>query len=416
MSSSDLDTDDFLSIAVALEEKKRKKRSKWSKSWLLKRNDFSHTNLLEELRLKEPQDWFNYLRMDEDTFLELLSMVTPIIEKKDTKLREAISPHQRLAATLRFLATGKSYEDLKFSTCISPQALGHIIPETSDAIYRVLKPHYLKFPSSVAEWKAIAQQFENKWQFPNCCGALDGKHISITPPHDSGSYYWNYKGFNSVVLLALANANYEFIMCDVGTNGRISDGGVLENTKFGDLLSEGKLNLPEPAKPENSSRILPYVFIGDEAFALRKHFLKPYSSKDLTKERRLFNYRLSRGRRIIENVFGIMTSRFRIFSSPINLKIANIEKVVLACCVLHNFLRRKCSASYLPPENVSNDIGLGIENLTIPDVMLGDVALQPLERTHTRNPPQEAKEVRNQFMAYFMEEGAVPWQDKSVGN
>ncbi|XP_068205480.1 uncharacterized protein [Palaemon carinicauda] len=301
----------------------------------------------------------------------------------------------------------------------------------------------LLFPSSVAELKAIAQQFENKWQFPNCSGALDGKHISIkadshdpfsfrqagwwltavemlcihtrrslsdyqratplnrrracrkengscesalTPPHDSGSYYWNYKGFNSVVLLALANANYEFIMCDVGTNGRISDGGVLENTKFGDLLSEGKLNLPEPAKPENSSRILPYVFIGDEAFALRKHFLKPYSSKDLTKERRVFNYRLSRGRRIIENVFGIMTSRFRIFSSPINLKIANIEKVVLACCVLHNFLRRKCGASYLPPENVSNDIGLGIENLTIPHVMLGDVALQPLERTHTRNP------------------------------
>ena len=212
------------------------------------------------------------------------------------------------------------------------------------------------------------------------------------------------------MLLALANANYEFIMCDVGTNGRLSDGGVLENTKFGELLSEEKLDLPEPAKPENSNRVLPYVFIGDEAFALRKDFLKPYSSKDLTVERRIFNYRLSRARRIIENVFGIMASRFRIFSSPINLKIANIGKVVLACCVLHNYLRRQCSASYLPPGNVCN------ENPTIPDAMHGDVELQSLERTRNRNPPQEAKEVRNQFTAYFTEEGAVAWQDKSVGN
>ena len=144
MSSSELDTDDILSIAVAVDDKQRKKRSKWSKSWLLKRNEFSHSNLLQELRLNEPQDWFNYLRMNEETFLELLSMVTPLIEKKDTTLRNAITPHQRLAATLRFLASGKSYEDLKFSTCISPQALGHIIPETCDAIYRVLKSKYLK--------------------------------------------------------------------------------------------------------------------------------------------------------------------------------------------------------------------------------------------------------------------------------
>lgn len=59
-------------------------------------------------------------------------------------LRPSISPHERLTATLRFLATGRSYEDLKFSTLISPQALGQIIPETCQAIYSVLKNKYLK--------------------------------------------------------------------------------------------------------------------------------------------------------------------------------------------------------------------------------------------------------------------------------
>ena len=99
--------------------KKRRKRRVWTKEWLLKRDGLSHLKLLEELRL-EPVDWLNYLRMDEQTYLTLLSLVTPFIKKQDKCMRKAISPHERLIATLRFLATGRSYEDLKFSTCISP--------------------------------------------------------------------------------------------------------------------------------------------------------------------------------------------------------------------------------------------------------------------------------------------------------
>lgn len=138
-------------IALVIRKKKkneRKKRSKWVKDWLLKRSEFSHTNLLEELRVA-PEDWHNYLRMDENTYLELLELVTPLIKKQDTKLRDSISPHERLSATLRFLVTGRSYEDMKFSTLISPQALGNIIPETCEAIYLVLNKKYLKVSNNI---------------------------------------------------------------------------------------------------------------------------------------------------------------------------------------------------------------------------------------------------------------------------
>ena len=100
-------------------------------------------------------------------------------------------------------------------------------------------------------------------------------------------------------------------MCDAGTNGRVSDGGVLQNTVFGELLLDRKLNLPQPSAPNNSEKNLPHVFIGDEAFPLRTDFLKPFAAKELSEDRRIFNYRLSRARRIIENVFGIMSSRQR---------------------------------------------------------------------------------------------------------
>jgi len=69
-------------------------------------------------------------------------MVSPLIQKKDTAMRQAITPHERLTATLRFLATGRSYEDLKLSTIMSRQALGKIVPETCRAIYKVLKEYY----------------------------------------------------------------------------------------------------------------------------------------------------------------------------------------------------------------------------------------------------------------------------------
>ena len=104
-------------IVIALNEKKRK-RSKWTKDWLLKRDQISHTNLMKELKL-DPDDWRSYMRMDESTYLELLNMATPFITCKDTVMRKFISPHERLIATLRFLATDRSLQDLRFSAVIA---------------------------------------------------------------------------------------------------------------------------------------------------------------------------------------------------------------------------------------------------------------------------------------------------------
>lgn len=130
-----------LSSAV-LSKKKKKKRAVWTKEWLLKRNKYSYTNLLNGLKL-DPGDWFNYLRMDEETYFELLNFITPLIIRNNTHFREAISPHERLTAILRYLATGRGYEDLKFTSAILAQTLGQIIPETCSAMYKILSKEYL---------------------------------------------------------------------------------------------------------------------------------------------------------------------------------------------------------------------------------------------------------------------------------
>ncbi|GFR92459.1 protein ANTAGONIST OF LIKE HETEROCHROMATIN PROTEIN 1 [Elysia marginata] len=323
-----------IAISVVL---KKTKSERMGKKWLLMRPKQSDTTLLEELRLY-PDDFQNYLRMDYDIYNELLEVISPLIVKQDTHFRDAITPHERLAATLGYLATGRSFEDLKFFTRISAQSLGHIIPGTCRAIYETLAT----IPQA-AEWIEISNMFETKLQFPHSLGAVDGKHVTISPPPDSGSYFYNYKGFHNLVLMAIANENYEFIYVHFGTNGRVSDNGVIACTSFYKMLKQGNLNLQEHT-PEG----FPFVFVGDEAFALRLDFLKPFYSRLLNDQRRIFNYRLSRARRVVENTFGILVARFGVLKSRICLSPEKIDDVVMACCVLHNFLRVKTYQQYTP--------------------------------------------------------------------
>ncbi|CAK1587982.1 unnamed protein product [Parnassius mnemosyne] len=367
-----------------------KPKKKWTKGWLKKRYQLSHINLLNELSL-EPSDWRNYLIMDEYTYFKLLELLTPYIVKQDTNMRQAVSPNERLTATLCFLASGMSYEELKFQTVISPQLLGVIIPETCKAI--------LMMPETEAEWRTIAKGFEERWQFPNCLGAIDGKHVRIVPPPGSIATYYIYKKIFSIVLMACANANYEIIWCEAGVNGRRSDGGAITETRFYKKLNNHDSNIPNKKKPQNSTKNLPFVFVADKAGNL----MKPFGKNALTPERRVYNYRLSRARRVIENVFGIMTRRFRIFNTAINLSIQRIDLVVLTCCILHNFLRRSGS-NYSDYELFDIDDSTVEENIPVQGII-------PLNVING-NVSNDAKFVREEYVQYFNGEGAVSWQNE----
>lgn len=142
----------------------------------------------------------------------------------------------------------------------------------------------------------------------------------------TGVQFYNYKGFYSIVLMAVVNSNYEFIYVDVGKNGRLSDGGVIECNGFYQSLKDRKLQIPNNDEKLNN---LNFVFHGDEAFALHEHVLKPYSQRVLTYENHVFNYRLFRARNGVENIFGLITSRFTILQRPINLSPEKATYVVL---------------------------------------------------------------------------------------
>jgi len=103
------------------------------------------------------------------------------------------------------------------------------------AVWRRLGPLVMPEPSEDI-WKSSASKFRDLWYFPNCLAAIDGKYISIQCPINGGSLYFNYKGFHLTVLLALVDAEYNFLAIDVGSYGKKSDGNVFSKPVIGKKL------------------------------------------------------------------------------------------------------------------------------------------------------------------------------------
>ncbi|KAL2092781.1 hypothetical protein ACEWY4_012579 [Coilia grayii] len=350
--------------------------------------------------------------MTAEEFELLLLKVAPIITRRNTKMRQAVSAQERLAVTLRFLATGESFASFHFQYRLGESTISQIVTDTCEALHQTLKDDYLTTPNTEEEWRKVASGFEEKWQFPHCLGAIDGKHIRIQPPANSGSTYYNYKSFFSVQMMAVVDAQYRFIYVSVGAQGRASDAGIFAQSDLKAALDAKLLSIPQPNSLPGTHQEVPYVLVGDEAFPLRLDLMKPFPFRLLNTEQRIFNYRLSRARRVVENGFGILANRWRVFRTTIALHPDKVVRIALACVCLHNFLRTTRSEVYLPPALADWEDG---EHTVVEGTWRKDGlgAMQSFQQGYTRNSSMAAKELRNTIKMYFLTSaGQVPWQQK----
>ena len=355
--------------------------------------------------------------MSPERFEHLLSIVGPHISKKAFRFRVPIPASERLALTLRYLATGDSQQSQSFYFRIGRATVSKIIRETCNMLWKCLQPIYLKAPKTEDEWKAISNEFNEEWNFPHCLGALDGKHIAMECPHGGGSAYFNYKNFHSIVLMAICDAKYCFTLVDIGGYGRENDAGLLSQSPFGQALESGRGKLGIPGPEQVGSFDLPYVFVGDEIFPLKPWLMKPFPGRNLDEQRRIYNYRQSRARRTIENSFGILAAKWRIFQRPIRAAASTVEGIVKATVCLHNYLRLTENANYIPTGFVDRESDSG-------DIIPGDwrnivdndeSGLGSLDRIGSNRYGFEASRARDEFLNYFNStEGAVSWQIQHV--
>uniref|UniRef100_A0A915DTI9 DDE Tnp4 domain-containing protein n=1 Tax=Ditylenchus dipsaci TaxID=166011 RepID=A0A915DTI9_9BILA len=324
-------------IALLLYLRQRnRKRSCWIHPMNVRRAEVgAFVTTMPDLK-KYPEKCLKYIRMDITTFYKLLEIVKPSITH--VSIRVPVSSEERLMVTLRFLATGESYSSLSYSYRLGISTISDIVRETCEAIYNNLRAKYLAIPRKEAEWAVISREFWHRWQVPMVLGAIDGKHVVMKKPANSGSLYYNYKGSCSIVIMACVDAKYRCLMCDFGSYGHNGDAGIYDGSDFKQALDENTLDLPKPDFLPGTETLLNYHFLGDGAFPLSERMMKPFPGYKLSKDERIFNYRTSRGRRVVENFFGILAATWRCLLWGLEVKEQNADWIIKATVVLHNFL------------------------------------------------------------------------------
>ena len=215
-------------------------------------------------------------------------------------------------------------------------------------------------------------------------------------------------------MMAVVDARYRFSYISVGAQGRASDAGVFAESDFKQALDSGLLNLPAAALLPGSDMQIPYMFVGDDAYPLRLDLMKPYPFRNMEHQQRVFNYRLSRARRVVENGFGIWANRWRVFLTNIMLNPDKVQKMVFATVCLHNYLRQVRSDPYTPAGLADTE---DENHRLVEGTWRGDGlgAMLPLQPGRCGNSSMAAKAVRDNMKSYFVTPaGKVPWQDNYI--
>jgi len=369
-----------------------KKRRMWADPYLQARDDGQTPQFVADIDNFSDKKFRNCFRLSKCLFEVLLVKIAPHISKMDTPMRRAIPARTRLQITLMYLATGCAYSVLENLFRVSRKTISGIVPAVCSEIWE-LRSVFLECPKSKEKWLKVAKGFREEWDYPRALGALDGKHCQVQCFGNSGSVFHNYKGTFSIVLMALVDSGGKFLYCDIGAQGASNDSGVFQNTSLYKAMVEGQLDLPK-ANDDELNLPVGFHIVADDAFGLSANIFKPYPAKNLTRGQRLFNYRFSRARRIVENCFGVQSSRFRVMRSPILQSYETAKKTIQACCVLHNMIHS------LEPKIKKEKTW---DQIRAPET--------PTDWTlyHQQGP----REQRDYLAKYFQsKEGAVPFQEK----
>ena len=387
-----------------------RRKQMWVRPWTTaaRRLAFGHwDNLLRELRMEDTDSFHNYFRMAPEMFDEIHERVRESITKQDTNFRSALPSGLKLAVTLRHLASGDKYPTLSFNFRIGRHTISSFLPKVCQAIIDAFVDEVMDCPTDADRWREIEAVFRERWNVPHACGALDGKHVAIKKPDKSGSLFRNYKQFFSIVLMALVDADYKFIWADVGGVGHQSDAQLYNDSDLKECLEDGTLDLPEAEPLPNDDQDMPYFFLGDDAFALRTNMMKPFSRRGLTEEHRVYNYRISRGRRVVENAFGILANRWQVLMTTMQQSPRVVRTLINTTICLHNLMRLR----YPREQNAVLDAEDNQHNL-VQGAWRQDANRHEVENIRGGNRDTlAAKKQRESLRLYFSSDaGSVPWQ------
>lgn len=293
-------------------------------------------------------------RMNRPTFHYIVG-VCENMRRQDTSMRKAIALEKRVAIGLYRLATSAEERTVANLFGVSPASVNMIFREFCAVIVNNLEAQLVCFPK-LHELQEHMRQFAAVCGFPQGVGALDGCHIEVCPPKEEAADYFNYKGWYSIILLAVVDHKYKFLYTNSGSPGKNNDSAVFQTSRLPRILDSDLFQLE--TRTIQGVQVGP-VLLADQAFALQRNVMKPYSfSGTAGSPAQTFNYHLSSARRVVENAFGRVKARFRMLLKGLECSIHNVNIVVRAACVLHNVCEQfsdGCDAGWLSAVQSANE-------------------------------------------------------------
>ncbi|KAM7287999.1 uncharacterized protein ISCGN_031688, partial [Ixodes scapularis] len=282
-----------------------------------------------------PEHFFKQsFRVKPVTFRYLVDVCRPHMEREVTNMRSTIPVEKRVGAALYKLCSSAEDRTIANLFGLGRSTVNENYREFCRVVVSVLEQDWLKMVSA-AELPDHIREFQAALEFPQGIGALDGCHFPISPPKVNASDYHNYKGWYSIILLALVDHRYRFRYVNVGTPGRCHDAHVYRRSALAAVLQGPTLQMPMVTV---NGTTVPPLILCDQAFPLTSNMLKPYPRKDVKKDspQEGFNRQLSSARRVVENAFGRVKARFRFIMKRMECEVDNARLVVRACCILNN--------------------------------------------------------------------------------
>ena len=254
--------------------------------------------------------------------------------RENTRMRNAVPVHKRVAASLWRLATGECYRSCGLMIGLAKPTVIKCCHEFVAAICR-LQDEFIKLPYTRAEIKRKIEGFSEKSKIPNVVAAIDGSHIPIRAPKENHEDYFNRKHFYSYLVQGIVDSSGLFLSVATGFPGSLHDPRML---RLSDVYwaAENEDILMEPTQDLEGIVIRPLV-VGDSAYPLKTWLLPVIKDNGaLTRDQKKFNYELSKARIVSEHAFGLLKGRWRALLKRLDEDHQRIPDTIIACCVLHN--------------------------------------------------------------------------------
>ena len=287
-------------------------------------------------KLVLPEEWTENFRMLRDIFLSLCKHLGPHIERQSARMRDPVEVDRQVALTLYYLADEGRMRKTANSFGLSRSSVSIIIRRVCRAICEHLGPQLISLPTTEAEVQEKTKHFFERFQFPQCLGAVDATHIDIKQPSHNATDYVNRKSHFSINVQACCDYNCQFMDVVVKWPGSVHDARMFTNSTLNMKFKTGGIPRCPKVDVEKEDPIQVFI-LGDPTYPLMPYLMKEYANGGSTVQEQYFGYRLCSARNVIECAFGRLKARFSALRRQMDINLVDLPIVIYACFVLHNY-------------------------------------------------------------------------------